>query len=447
LDKNFIQIRFVKRKNGEGEVVAEKEIKKVLVIVYYWPPSGGAGVQRWLKFVKYLPQFDWQPTVITTLAGDYPALDTSLLADVPANVKVVRTKTPTFGKFFNKKGEKNLPYGSLEIRPNDSFCKKITFWIRLNLIVPDARKFWNKYAYKAACQELRKERYEAIITSGPPHSTHLVGRKLKQKFGVKWLADFRDPWTKIDYLEKVKRSKLTAKLDRKLEAKVVHDCDLVLSINQKILHDLAAGEKGKIISNGFDASDFAGKKKQLNQKFTISYFGNITGERNPAIVLQALNYLTEFVSNLQLDFWGNVSRDVQAELLAADKNHLIVFHDYISHEQVLQEMIDSDLLLLIINNVPDNKGILTGKIYEYLGAGVPVLGIGPIAGEAAEILQKTNAGQMFDYKDENSIKDFIARIYENRLKGRTADHSAAVGSFSRQELTKELAEILASMCE
>jgi len=221
----------------------------------------------------------------------------------------------------------------------------------------------------------------------------------------------------------------------------------VLSINQKILHDLAAGKKGKIISNGFDASDFAGKKKQLNQKFTISYFGNITGERNPVIVLQALNYLTEFVSNLQLDFWGNVSRDVQAELLAADKNHLIVFHDYISHEQVLQEMIDSDLLLLIINNVPDNKGILTGKIYEYLGAGVPVLGIGPIAGEAAEILQKTNAGQMFDYKDENSIKDFIARIYENRLKGRTADHSAAVGSFSRQELTKELAEILASMCE
>ena len=131
-------------------MVAEKEIKKVLVIVYYWPPSGGAGVQRWLKFVKYLPQFDWQPTVITTLAGDYPALDTSLLADVPANVKVVRTKTPTFGKFFNKKGEKKLPYGSLEIRPNDSFFKKITFWIRLNLIVPDARKFWNKYAYKAA---------------------------------------------------------------------------------------------------------------------------------------------------------------------------------------------------------------------------------------------------------------------------------------------------------
>ena len=176
-------------------------MKKVLVIVYYWPPSGGAGVQRWLKFVKYLPLFGWQPTVITTYNGDYPAIDESLLTEVPARVKVIRTKTPTFGGLFKKGTEENVPYGSLESKPDDSVFKKIAIWIRLNLIVPDARKVWNKYALQAATNELRINKYNAVITSGPPHSTHLVGLKLKQIFNMKWLADFRDPWTKIDYLD------------------------------------------------------------------------------------------------------------------------------------------------------------------------------------------------------------------------------------------------------
>ena len=180
-------------------------MKKVLVIVYYWPPSGGAGVQRWLKFVKYLPESGWQPTVITTTKGDYPAIDESLCKEVPNGIKVIQTQTPTFGKLFKKINGKisDVPYGSLEKGSNDSAMKKFFIWFRLNLVIPDARTLWNKYAYKTASKELLTNKYDAVITSGPPHSTHLVGLKLKKKYNIKWTADFRDPWTKIDYLEKV----------------------------------------------------------------------------------------------------------------------------------------------------------------------------------------------------------------------------------------------------
>lgn len=420
-------------------------MKKVLIIVYYWPPSGGAGVQRWLKFVKYLPNFGWQPTVITTQDGDYPALDNSLLAEVPEEIKVIRTKTPTFGKLFTRSREQKIPYGSLETKPGDSLLKKFSFWIRLNLIVPDARKVWNRFALQAAIKELRTENYDAIVTSGPPHSTHLIGLKLKEKFGVKWIADFRDPWTKIDYLEKVKRHPFTEKQDKKLESKVISKSDIVLSINQKILNDLNTGKKGKIIPNGFDPADFTGIEKNKSEKFELNYFGNITRERNPAIILQAVNQLLAKNPKIQMNFWGNISDDVKEELLKLDTHKIVNFYDYIPHDEMLQKMINSSLLLLLINNVPDNKGILTGKIYEYLGAQVPILGIGPVIGEAASILQETKAGKIFGYDDQQNIADFIFQQYDNWKKGEEDEISGDVDKFSRMEQAKELAEVLDRM--
>jgi glycosyltransferase involved in cell wall biosynthesis len=420
-------------------------MKRVLVIVYYWPPSGGAGVQRWLKFVKYLCQFGWQPTVITTKNGDYPALDESLLQDVPENVKVIRTKTPTFGKLFTNSKDNKIPYGSLEVKPDDSLFKKLSFWIRLNFVIPDARKVWNRFALKAAIKELQSVRYNAVVTSGPPHSTHLIGLELKEKFGIKWLADFRDPWTKIDYLENVKRYPLTEKLDKKLEAEVIARSDLVLSINQKILDDLNAEKKGKIIPNGFDPVDFEGIQREESEKFEINYFGNITKERDPAIVLKAVNELSGKYSDIQVNIWGNVSNDVKMELNNIDTSKIIKFHSYIPHDEMLQKMVNSSLLLLLINDVPDNKGILTGKIYEYLGAQVPILGIGPRDGEAALILQKTKAGEMFGYSDQKEIADFISQHFSDKKKSRMTEKPNDVEKYSRVEQAKELANLLESI--
>lgn len=181
---------------------------KILIITYYWPPSGGAGVQRWLKFAKYLPQFGVEPIILTTLDGDYPAIDDSLLADVPNNVEVIRSYTPTFKKLFSKQKSKT-PYGSLKIADNDKIFKKLAVWIRLNFVVTDARKIWNKHAVKKAIEILSDKSIDAIITTGPPHSTHLIGSKLKKLYGIRWIADFRDPWCDIDYLNNVKRFGIT----------------------------------------------------------------------------------------------------------------------------------------------------------------------------------------------------------------------------------------------
>ncbi len=420
-------------------------MKKVLVIVYYWPPSGGAGVQRWLKFVKYLPQFDWQPTVITTSNGDYPAIDESLLKEVPEDIKVIRTKTPTFGKWFSKAGEQSAPYGSLETSEEDSFFRRFAIWCRLNLTVPDARVVWNKYALQAAFEEMRKFKYDLIITSGPPHSTHLIGRKLKNIFNVKWLVDFRDPWTKIDYLEKVNRFALTKKIDEKLEQKIINQCDRIISINKSILKGLKAINKGIIIPNGFDPADFTEIEKKKTKKFQINYFGNITAERDPSIVLKAVNQIYSQFPDIQINIWGNVSDEVKADLISLDENKFVKFHNYIPHDKMMRRMVNSSLLLLLINNVPNNLGILTGKIYEYLGAKVPVLGVGPIEGEAAKILNETRSGKMCDYSDQKAISEFISWQYSMWKKDEKPTASGEIDQYDRVHLTQKLAEVLESL--
>jgi glycosyltransferase involved in cell wall biosynthesis len=423
-------------------------MNKVLVIVYYWPPSGGAGVQRWLKFIKYLPKSGWLPTVITTTNGDYPAIDESLSKEVPAGIKVIRTKTPTFGKLFKKINGENsdVPYGSLEAGENDSLLKKLSLWVRLNLVVPDARKVWNKYAYRAASKELLTNKYDAVVTSGPPHSTHLVGLKLKKKYNIKWIADFRDPWTNIDYLEKVKRFPVTDRLDRKLEKNVVRGCDRIITINSKIAEDLNASDKVDIISNGFDPADFKDVKRKKSKKhFCINYFGNITIKRDPAPVLQAMNIIFEKQQNTRLNFWGNVSEEVRSKLNELDKNGIVSIHSYIPHSEMLQEMVNSSLLLLVINNVPKNRSILTGKIYEYLSSGVEILGIGPEGGDAAKILKETKCGKMFDYNAINDIANFIGTKYKEWKEGKIFSPSIEIEKYSKINQTKQLADILEKM--
>ncbi len=425
-------------------------MKKVLVIIYYWPPSGGAGVQRWLKFVKYLPQFGWQPTVITTTNGDYPAIDESLCKEVPAGIKVIRTKTPTFGKLFKKINGKNsdVPYGSLESSSKDSLLKKLSYWFRLNLVVPDARKVWNKYAYRAASKELLTNKYDAVVTSGPPHSTHLVGLKLKKKYNIKWIADFRDPWTKIDYLDEYNRWKITQKIDEKYEKKVYDLCDRFIYSNPLIIKNFKKSTKTYFLSNGYDKDDFKIFKKVKNlDKFEINYFGIISIERNPLSVLKSVNKIFEEKNNrnIRINIWGNIHQSVKDILISNDKNNIVNIHSYIPHKKMVEYLVNSNLLLVVVNKIKSKKGVFPGKIFEYLGSGVEILGIGPEDGDAAKILKETKCGKMFDYDKVDDIANFIEIKYQEWKVGKMFSPSIEIEKYSKITQTKQLADILEKM--
>lgn len=404
-------------------------------------------MQRWLKFVKYLPEMGWQPTVITTQDGDYPALDESPQNDIPPSVEVIRTETPTFRFLFGKNKTGQIPYGSLQSQKDDSAKKKILIWLRLNFIVPDARVIWNKRAYKAAHRILQKNDHRIVITSGPPHSTHLIGMKLKKKFPVKWIADFRDPWTTIDYLKKMKRSFFIEWIDRFLEQKAVHNSDLIISINRQILHDLKAESKGFIIPNGFDPEDFATDIEQSIDKFIIGYFGNITPDRNPAKLVRAIIAKKDNFRELELHFWGNIDSNVKDEISGLDRERIIKFQPYLSHQKSVQAMQSSNILLLIINDVPDNLGIITGKIFEYIGAGRPILGLGPVEGEAAEILKETKAGEMFSIENLAGQINFIKENYLKWKEGKQTSVKSDSAAYDRRILTEILSEKLKEILE
>ncbi len=419
-------------------------MKKILIITYYWPPCGGVGVQRWLRFIKYLPQYGWEPVVLTTTDGDYPAIDRSLLADVSKDIKVIRTKTPTFGNLYKKVGESKVPYGSLEINSTDSRLKKLSIWIRLNLVIPDARRIWNRFAFQAARQELLAYKYDALITTGPPHSTHLVGLKLKKKFNINWLADFRDPWTQMGYLKNVKQLKLTSYFDKQLENKVVKNCDVVITASQKTMVDLnCSSDKIHLITNGFDPQNYQEiKKEKVDDNFNLNYFGTLPPESNPISTLKAILQLNKRgMTDIKMNFWGNKSEEVIEQLNKLDDSRIVKFHQHTSHQRAIELMSNSSMLLLMINNVKNNKGIIPAKIFEYMGSGVTILGVGPTESESAKILKETGSGEMFQYDDIGGIADYIETVYDLWKKGKKISPKD-IAKYSCVKLTEKLNLVL-----
>lgn len=424
-------------------------MKKVLVIIYYWPPSGGAGVQRWLKFVKYLPEYGWMPTVITTDNGDYPAIDTSLGKDLPKTIEVVRTKTPSINKIFSKINPNlKMPYGSLEYNGKKSLLKKLLYWCRINLIIPDMRVIWNRYAYKTGKLLLKTANFDLIVTSGPPHSTHLVGHKLKRKYSLPWLADFRDPWVGIDYLEKVNRLKMSKQIDKHLQGKVANKSDMILSVNRDIIGKIGKSDKSVMLPNGYDPEDFSGfDNNTSNEQFLISYFGALTPERDPAPILEAINLISDKIdiSKVSIEFWGTISRSLQEKLKGKDIFKIIKFCGYSPHENIVVRMKRSSLLLLIINNVPNSNAIVTGKIYEYLGSKTPILAVGPPHGEAADILSETKSGSCFDYYDLDGISAYIEKYFQKWEQKKELRVSSVTEEYNKRYQTERLAHLMDSM--
>lgn len=424
-------------------------MKKVLIITYYWPPAGGPGVQRALKFVKYLSQFGWEPIVLTVENPDSPVNDPSLFNDIPKGTKVYKTKTlepfELYKKLIGKKSDSKIPGDVLIDNTNSSLMNRISKWIRLNVFIPDAKIGWKKHAVKRGAEIIRNEKIDVIFTTSPPQTVSLIGQTLSKITGVKWVADFRDPWMEIVYYQNVKRNFFTVRIDSKLERKVFEDANAVVTISDdmiRLFKSKAPNQNFHLIPNGYDETDFTVTDNNKNNSFTIAYTGVISKDRVPYSLLKALKKLTDEdgIKNIRLDFAGRYCPEFIAEI---DKNNLTEISDlkgFVPHNESTQILKNSDCLLLVIDDVPNNKGFLTGKLFEYMGTKKPIFAIGPVDGDAHEFIKKSNSGKMVGYTDKDGAYYLLKDMYKNWKDGNNIC-TFDVQQFSRKNLTKKLSEV------
>lgn len=435
-------------------------MKKVLVLTYYWPPSGGAGVQRWLKFVKYMREFGWEPIVYTAQNGEMPVVDESLLNEIPKGIEVIKKPIwepySIYKKFIGRKKDDKINASFLNENKKAGFTEKISVWIRGNFFIPDARKFWIKPSIRFLSNYVIKNNINVVISSGPPHSMHMIALGLKSKYPkIKWLADFRDPWTNIDFYDKLMLSSLADTKHKRLEKNVLQEADIVVSVGNSMSEEFKEIvkqdgfnrlEKFKVITNGFDTDDLNSNNSIKDIKFSLAHIGTLVKDRNPLILWKVLSQLVntnpKFAQELEIKLVGKVDYFVMEQINFYGLKPYLTKIDYLPHNLVIEEQKKSHVLLLLVNNTKNAKGILTGKIFEYLAANVPILAIGPTDGDLSIILKKTATGLISDFNDENLLKQHILKLFD----GYTIEpNKEEIKKYSRKNLTKELCHLLDSL--
>ncbi|MCF8363244.1 MAG: glycosyltransferase family 4 protein [Prolixibacteraceae bacterium] len=428
-------------------------MKKVLIITYYWPPGSSPGVQRYLKFSKYLNDFGWQPYILTVKNRSYPSVDHSLLNDVPDNVTVYRTNTIEPFSLFNllkkEKGDKST-IGLIGLTDKKTFLKRMSLWIRANFFIPDARKYWRLFAYKKAKKIIKTNNIDAIVTTGPPHSTHLIGYKLKKNTNIPWIADFRDPWINIFYNKFFPRTSRTQRKDKLLEDRVIKNSDALIVVSKGMLKEFQKRSKNiSIIYNGYDAKDIPKRKETATQKFILSYIGNFKPNQNIDIIWKAISELSkedkDFNNLFQLDIIGNISSCVNNDVKKYKIENKVNLFGFVKHDEAVTKMIQANALLFIIPQVENNKLIITGKLFEYLASKTPIISIGPTKGNASEILKESLRSPMIDYADFETFKLTLLDEFKNwLLNGKTTAklNKGDVEQYERRNLTQELSSIL-----
>lgn len=384
-------------------------------------------MQRWLRLVNALSNQGVQVTVLSTLGGDYPQFDESLIQRIPPSVKVIRTRPLGFSRLWKALGQKELPYGSLHSGHQDSLLRKVLYWLRINLIVPDIRRGWNPSAYRRAVRELASDKYDWIITTGPPHSTHLIGLKLKHRYGRKWLADFRDPMSQIYYLQLNPPMKPTQWLHRHYERQILSHADLSLIVSHSIASGLPQGNKA-VMYNGFDPDDFNGITYQSSDRFRIKYAGQLTAGQDPTPLLKALKELSpEFQIELStIGTRGFPTAGFPIQILP-----------YLPHRQAVTELVNAELLLLVINDYPGNAGMLTTKLFEYIASRTPILCLGSLEGEAAQLIRSTQSGMVSTKVEE--IAGYIKQLHTSWQQG---NPQRCTGDISALDVNRQAAELI-----
>jgi len=420
-------------------------MKKVLIITYYWPPSGGAGVQRWLKFSKYLPQYNWEPVILTVDPeyAAYPAIDDSLEKEIPESLKIYRTKATDWYKLYGNDKTK-VPSAGFAKNKDDTFRGKLSRFIRGNFFIPDPRRGWNRFAYRKACSLIKDEGITHIISTSPPHSTQLIGLKLKKKFpGITWIADFRDPWTDIYYYKMFCQTLPVRMLNKHYERKVIENADLVISVGESLSRLLKSkirfpADKFKVLTNGYDEPDFTKLvSDRKDNNFIITYVGTISDSYPIEGFLRIISDLIKINGrDILFRIVGQISERQETLILKYLEEKNRSFIPYTDHSSSLRYMLESDFLLLVIPDHPKNELIITGKLFEYIRSGNPVLCLGPSNGDAAKILNKSGQGQIFGYNDIYGISYFIKNVPEN------TDMKSGIKEWDRSKIARELCNYL-----
>lgn len=429
---------------------------RVLVLTYYFPPSGGPGVQRILKFVKYLPEAGWRPFVVTVEDGTYPAHDPSLAADVPDGVEVHRTRSwdpyQLYAWWTGQSRDDAVVQGSVE-GDEAGWKQWLARWVRANVFLPDARVGWVPFAVWRGRHLLSSGRFDAVLTTGPPHSTHLAGAALQALTGTPWLADFRDPWTDINYYQELPHSRWARRLDQALERMVLRRAQAVTTVSpgwcDRLRRTVERGtcDRFHVIQNGYDEEDVdSGQHAVDDDVFAVTHVGSLYASRNPTGLWRALRRLRDedAVPDLRLRLVGMVDPPVRAALRRHNLDDITEVVPYVPHDEAVAYMQRAGLLLLSIEDFPAATGMLTGKIYEYLTAGRPVLGVGPPDGDAAALLNKTEGGRLFGWADVTGMASFVRRHYEAWAEGaqRPGAPTDTLQPYRRKVQAETLARVL-----
>jgi hypothetical protein len=422
---------------------------KVLVITYYWPPAGGPGVQRWLKFVKYLPDYNIEPLVYIPENPSYPLIDVGLLGEVNPETTIIKHKIIepyAWASVFSKGNTNKISSGIIPAQKKQSFLQKMLLSVRGNLFIPDARVLWVDPSIKYLAGYIQEHNIETIITTGPPHSLHLIGLGLKKQSGVKWVADFRDPWTTIGYHKKLKLSRYAAGKHKKLEREVLTTADVVLvtSPTTKKEFEAITTKPITVITNGYDVEKVA--KLPLDEKFSLAHIGSFLSERNPEILWQSLAELVaenaDFRTHFELKLIGAVSSEVTESINIYGLSTFVNNLGYVSHDDAITAQRTSQVLLLVEIDSDETKCIIPGKLFEYMVSERPIIAIGPVGADFADIIRSTNTGTFVTYSEKDRLKDTILDYFKEYQTGVLMSHPIGLQQYSRKNLTGKLAELL-----
>lgn len=424
-------------------------MKKVLIITYYWPPAGGPGVQRWLKFVKYLPGFGIEPVVYIPQNPTYPLQDEALLAEVSPETTIIKyriTEPYAWASVFSKGNTKKISSGIIPNKKKQSVLQRLMLWVRGNLFIPDARVLWVKPSIAYLSGYIKENNIDTIITTGPPHSLHLIGLGLKKQLGITWLADFRDPWTTIGYHKQLKLSAYAAKKHKDLESKVLNTADtiLVTSPTTKKEFEVLTNKPIAVITNGYDVEKIT--RQPLDEKFTLAHIGSFLSERNPLILWESISELVtenvEFKKVFQLKLIGAVSREVLDAIEKFGLGSYINNLGYVSHNEAVVQQRKSQVLLLVEIDCDETKCIIPGKLFEYMVSERPIIAIGPQDADFSQIIKQTNTGVCVNYAEKDRLKQAITQYFKDYQQGGLQSHAIGLQQYSRKSLTAQLAGLL-----
>ncbi|MFV0237526.1 MAG: glycosyltransferase [Flavobacteriales bacterium] len=423
---------------------------KVLIITYYWPPAGGPGVQRWVKFAQYLPDFDIQPIIYTPENPTYPILDSGMEKEISKDLTVIKQsiwEPYRLAHMFSKKNQEHHA-GFYEEHIYQNWKSKLSLFIRGNFFIPDARKFWIKPSVHFLTKYLQKKSINTIITTGPPHSMHLIGLKLKQQFPhLKWIADFRDPWTNIYYYNSLKLTPWADRQHKKLEKRVLRTANHIISVTPEYqtLYQQQTSQPVHCLTNGFDISENL-SHHTLDSKFSIAYIGSMFKERNPQILWKVLQELVSqdkiFAHDLTIKFIGKFDDSVLHDLDSYHLKEHLDFKGYLTHEEAILEQQRSQVLLLVTANQTDKKGNIPGKLFEYMNSKRPIIAFGPKDSQIEKILNQTQTGAYFLFEDSEKLKSYIMSLYYQFKANNLKINSNNIDAYNRKNITQKLSAII-----